>query len=308
MEVTKKYKPLTFRAWLELATPNTWGASVIPVLLGAALAAALDHQFNPLYFVLLLIAAVSMHCAVNAFNHGFDSLNGTDNLENCLDPTDAPVVYHQLNPIKVILLGFFYLFFALVVAVYLLWQCGVVLLLIGGFGAAVTILYAGGPLPITHTPFGEFFAGFTMGGLITFAVYYAMTLHFNLWVFVYALPMIVVIGMVLLLNNVCDIEKDIPTGRHTLPILLGRPFATFLLRAGYSGAILLIGVIGLVHFAAGMWLFPLLLIAAFPKMKALYQMEFKAETRIKGMKTVLPLTPLIGLFYVAMICLDLIIR
>lgn len=303
----KQYRPMTFRAWYELATPNTWGASVIPVLLGAVLAYSLRASFSWLYFFLLLIAAVSMHCAVNAFNHGFDFLKGTDCLDNCLDPTDAPVVYHRLDPRKVILLGCFYLLLALLVSAYIIWQTGPVILVIGVVGALVAFFYPAGPLPITHTPFGEFFAGFTMGGLITLAVYYAMTLDLSFWLFWYASPVIIAIGMVLLLNNVCDIEKDIEAQRRTLPILIGRPAATALLRGGYVLSLLLIAIIGCLNFLSGMWLYILLLLIAFPKLRALFTMEFTAENRIAGMRAVLPLTPILGLHYVLIILLSTII-
>ena len=96
--MSQNYRPMTFRAWLELATPNTWGASILPVLLGSVLAYGLKGDFSLLRLILLLFCAVFMHCAVNALNHLFDFLKDTDNLENCLDPHDAPMVYHNLHP------------------------------------------------------------------------------------------------------------------------------------------------------------------------------------------------------------------
>ena len=308
MEIKGKYKPLTFQAWLELATPNTWGASIMPVLLGAALAYSLNNQFNALYFILLLLASILMHCAVNACNHMFDFLKGTDSLENCLDPHDAPMVYHNLNPRTVALLALFYLAGAFLLSLYLIFQVGYVILIIGIIGGLVVVCYAGGPLPITHTPFGEFAAGFTMGGLITFAVYYTMTQILNWWVFLYALPAIIVIGCVLLLNNTCDIEKDIEAHRHTLAIIIGRRKATMLLKGGYLTAAALIIIISLWKFTAGAWILIPFLFLSRSKFQAVLTMEFTAATRMKGMKAVLPLTPLLNIAYVAGICLDILIR
>lgn len=309
MEINKggKYKPMTFQAWLELATPNTWGASVMPVLLGASLAYALNGAFNLLFFILLLLCSILMHCAVNACNHLFDYLKGTDSKENCLDPHDAPMVYHDLNPRTVALLALFYLALAFVLSLYIIAQVGYVILVIGIIGALVVVAYAGGPLPITHTPFGEFAAGFTMGGLITFAVYYAMAQTLNWWVFLYALPPIMVIGCVLLLNNTCDIEKDIEAHRHTLPILIGRSKATLLLKGGYLAAAGLIAVICLWKFTAGCWVLVPMFLLCGKRFKAVLTMEFTAPTRMAGMKAVLPLTPLLTLSYVLAIWMDVII-
>ena len=301
--MTQSYKPMTFRAWLELATPNTWGASILPVLLGAVLAYGLKGQFSFLNFILLLCCAVLMHCAVNALNHLFDFLKDTDNLANCLDPHDAPMVYHNLHPRTVALLAVFYLTMALLLSLYLLFQVGWPLLAMGAFGALIVVCYAGGPLPITHTPFGELAAGFTMGGVITFAVYYTMTASLDWVVLLYALPHIITIGCILLLNNVCDIEKDIEAGRHTMPILVGRPTATLLLKGGYVVAAILIELILILSFPKGCWVFPIFVILGLKKFKAVMTMEFQAETRMAGMKAVLPLTPLLNLGYAASVFL-----
>lgn len=297
-KMARSYQPMTFRAWLELATPNTWGASILPVFLGTVLAYALKGDFSLLRFVLLLFCAVLMHCAVNALNHLFDFLKDTDNLENCLDPHDAPMVYHNLHPRTVASLAVFYLVMALVLSLYLLLQVGWPLLMMGMFGAAVVVCYAGGPLPITYTPFGELAAGFTMGGVITFATYFSITESLDWAVLLYALPPIITIGCILLLNNVCDIEKDMEAGRRTLPILIGRERATLLLKLGYVAAAVMIEVILIVSFPKGFWVFPVVAFLSLKKFKAVMTMEFRAETRMAGMKAVLPLTPLLNFGYV----------
>ena len=297
-KMSQNYRPMTFRAWLELVTPNTWGASILPVLLGSVLAYGLKGDFSLLRLILLLFCAVFMHCAVNALNHLFDFLKDTDNLENCLDPHDAPMVYHNLHPRTVAALAVFYLFMALALSLYLLLQVGWPLLFMGVFGAAVVVCYAGGPLPITHTPFGELAAGFTMGGVITFAAYYSMTASLDWVVLLYALPPIITIGCILLLNNVCDIEKDIEAGRRTMPILIGRKKATLLLKGGYVVAAVIIEAILIISFPKGCWVFPIVALLSLKKFKAVMTMEFRAETRMAGMKVVLPLTPLLNFGYV----------
>ena len=300
-KMTRTYSPLTFQAWLELATPNTWGTSLPPVLLGSVLAFNLKGEFFPVRFILLLLCSLLMHWAVNALNHLFDFLKDTDSLENCLDPHDAPMVYHNLHTRTVALLAVFYLFAAFLLSLYLLFQAGWPLLLMGIFGAFIVIFYAGGPMPITHTPFGEFAAGFTMGGVITFASYFAMTGNLDWIILLYALPCIITIGCILLLNNTCDIEKDIPAGRHTLPILIGRKRASALLKSGYIAAAIFAEIILITVFPQGCWFFPIIVVLSLKKFKSVMTMEFRAETRMAGMKSVLPLTPLLNLGYVVSI-------
>ncbi|MDO4542289.1 MAG: prenyltransferase, partial [Bacillota bacterium] len=157
-------------------------------------------------------------------------------------------------------------------------------------------------------PFGELAAGGAMGGLITFGVYYTMTQALNWWIFLYALPAIIVIGCVLLLNNTCDIEKDIAAGRHTLAIIIGRPKATALLKGGYIAAAVVIAIICLWKFTAGSWVLLPMFFLCRKKFHAVLTMDFVAETRISGMKAVLPLTPLLSISYVLAIWADIIVN
>lgn len=275
--------PLTLQGIKELANIHYWAVSIIPVLLGAALAYTVGGHFDFLVFFLLLPAAVSLHCVVNAYNHLFDYLRGTDGGEDKNSPR-YPILYYGINPLYVLLLGFVYLFFAFILSFYVVCQTGWPLLLLGMIGAFIAVFYSGGPFPLAHYPLGELASGTAMGGLIPFAVYYGMTGSLDWIVLVYTLPMILTIGILCFINNICDMEKD-SVNRRTLPMLIGRPLSSNLFRVGYGLTWICTILISIVSFTKGCWVLIFSLIFARKKMQMLYRMPYTPSTR----NTVIPL-------------------
>lgn len=286
---------LNLRAVKELANIHYWGVSVVPVLLGAALAFAYGGHFDPLVFVLLMPAAILMHCVVNAYNHLFDFLRGTDGEEN-KNNTRYPILYYGINPIYVLFLGIVYLGLALLLSLYVVFTAGWELLVIGAVGAFVAVFYSGGPLPLSHFPLGELASGFTMGGLITFAVYFGMVGSLDWIVLFFALPMIFTIGLVCFVNNICDIEKD-RVNRKTLPILLGREGTSRAFRVVYGLTWLGAFGISLVFFPEGCWVVPLAMFLCRKKLARLWRLTYTPETRHEVMPLFGSLIPWLNVSY-----------
>ena len=279
----------------ELANVHYWGVSVIPVLLGSVLAFTVGGHFDLLVFALLLPAAVLMHCVVNAYNHLFDYLRGTDGEENRENPR-YPILYYGIHPLYVLFLGIAYLFLALLLSLYVIYLSGWPLLVIGVIGAVVAVTYSGGPLPLSHFPLGEIASGFTMGGLIPFAVYYGMTARLDFQILLFSLPMIFTIGLVCYVNNICDIEKD-RVNRRTLPILIGRERASKGFRGAYAltwcGAFVLL----LLFFPKGCWVLPIGFLLCFGKLRRLAKLEYTPETRHEVMPLFGSLIPFLNIGY-----------
>lgn len=292
---------LNLAAVKELANIHYWGVSVIPVLLGSALAFTVGGHFDLLVFMLLLPAAVLMHCVVNAYNHLFDYLRGTDGEEN-KENHRYPILYYGVNPIYVFLLGIVYLFLALLLSLYVIYVSGLPLLGIGVIGAVVAVTYSGGPFPLSHYPLGEIASGFTMGGLIPFAVYYGMIARLDFRILLFALPMILTIGLVCFVNNICDIEKD-RVNRRTLPILIGREKASRGFRFAYALTWAAAFVLSAIFFTGGCWVLLLGFLLCFGKLRHLWQLEYTPETRGEVMPLFGSLIPFLNLSYALGICL-----
>lgn len=212
---------LRFKDIVDIAAPHTWAASVIPAVLATALSYKANGSIRADMAVCLFLVAILMQSAVNALNDYADYVRGTDTLENSPDADDAVIVY-GLAPKTARNIGIAFLVAAFIPGAYTVYIRGIVPLVIGLIGALVVILYSAGKTPISYLPLGEIISGFVMGGLITLAGVYMQTGVLDLFVLIEALPVIIGIGMIMFSNNGCDIERDIPAGRHTLPCIIGR--------------------------------------------------------------------------------------
>ena len=149
---------------------------------------------------------------------------------------------------------------------------------------------------MSHYPLGELASGFTMGGLITFAVYYGMIGSLDWIVLFFALPMIFTIGLVCFVNNICDIEKD-SVNRKTIPILLGRERTSSAFRVVYAltwcGAFL----ITLIFFTKGCWVVPLAAVLCRKKLTRLWGLNYTPENRNEVMPLFGSLIPWLNVSY-----------
>jgi 1,4-dihydroxy-2-naphthoate octaprenyltransferase len=260
------YRPFTSKAALELISPPSLVAAVMPVLVGGAAAIGLSLPvplvFDPraaLAWVLMLATAVLMQAAVNTLNDYRDFLAGTDTAETVLDEHDASIVYNGIDPKSALRFGIVLLACASVTGAVVVMITGWPLLVVGLAAAVVLVLYSFGPRPISYLPLGELVSGLVMGGLITGATYYAATRSFVPLVFVVAVPPVITIALIMQTNNTCDIERDIEAGRHTLPVLLGRARSVRLARV-LSWAIPVWIVLALVLISAFLWQSSLLIL------------------------------------------------
>ena len=87
---------------------------------------------------------------------------------------------------------------------------------------AVAYLYTGGPIPIAYTPFGELTAGLFMGVIIIGISFFIQTGTVTSEVVLLSIPSSILIGAILLSNNIRDLDGDKENGRKTLAILVGR--------------------------------------------------------------------------------------
>ena len=294
---------LTPKLMLELAAPHTWSASIMPVFLAMCLTAADDGMLSSLMVVILLFISILMQSAVNTFNDYQDFVKGADTKENQDDPTDAVLVYNDVEPYGVRNLAVVFVILAFLLGIYVIVQVGWTPLIIALIGVACLYLYSGGPKPLSYLPVGEIVSGVVMGGLITLASYMALSGEFSLIVLVKALPLIIGIGLIMFTNNTCDIEKDRKVGRATLSVSLGRRDSIVVYKALILAWIMLI-VLNVVIFYPTGSLGLLFLIAAYPPLMGLFRNPFIPATRQAGMSAITTANVCLGLAYGAAIMLS----
>ena len=300
---------LTPRAVLELAAPQTWSASVMPPILAASLAIAWTGTLQILLFFSLLATSVCLQCAVNTLNDYSDFMEGVDRRENCDDPTDASIIYHEYEPVLAFVIGMGFILLGLLCGLYAIIKVGPELLIFGAIGAAIVFLYTYGFLPLSYTPIGEALSGIAMGGVITIACVYALTsgalpaAPSMLFAGQASIPLIITIGLIMLTNNTCDIEKDLESKRLTLPVRIGRKAAQKLHAVLFSGAVVYTSFFIFLKFPNGIWLAPLLCAWLIPQEIRIIKNGLTSETRIRSMSLATGINIRLNAVYIAMILL-----
>ena len=289
---------LTPRMALNLAAPHTWPAAIMPTLVVICFAAAVTPVSATMAMALLLIV-VLMQSAVNTFNDYYDYVKGSDTAEDNVDPSDAVLVYNDVDPKAALRLAIGFLAAAFLLGVYAIVKAGFAPLVIALIGALFVVLYSAGKSPISYLPLGEFVSGFVMGGLIPLAVYQVLTGSLDFLVLVVAIPTIIGVGLIMFTNNTCDIERDIPSGRKTLPILLGRERAVLCYKVAVIVWMAAIVLNVAIWRPTGLVIVPFMLLASYPLVKALLANPFTPDRRLQAMPQILSVNVVFGAFYAA---------
>lgn len=301
MSAPVAYGRLTPRMAMQLAAPHTWPAAILPVLAAVAAAAVTAPAVSATMACVLLVICVLMQAAVNTFNDYYDYVKGADSADDNVDPTDAVLVYNNVNPRAALALAIGFLAAAFLLGAYVIWIAGWIPLALGAVGAVIVVLYSAGKTPISYLPIGELVSGFVMGGLIPLASYQALTGVFDLRALLWAVPTILGVGLIMFTNNTCDVEKDAESGRRTLSVLLGRERA----RALYHGVVYawVVAIVALVavFFTNGLVVMPFMLLASYPLLKALLGNPLAPQARIGAMAQVCSVNIALGAFYAAAI-------
>jgi len=248
-----------WKVWWRLLRPHTLTASFVPVCIGTAL--ALPHpNFRPSFFFLMLIASMLIQCASNMFNEYYDYQRGLDTKDSV--GIGGAIVRDGIAPQTVYRIAIAFLSVAFLLGLYISSQTSWCIIGIGFLCMIVAYLYSGGPYPISATPFGEIAAGLCLGVIVIEIAYYIQTGTINLLSVLISIPTAILIGAILMANNIRDLEEDTSHGRKTLAILLGRSRAVAFLAGMF---ILAIAWIAALSFSGVASLWPLLTLISLPK-------------------------------------------
>lgn len=221
---------------IPLTRPRTLAAALGPTILGAAFS---YYAFGALHgtglaifhTILIFLAVVSAQIIANLWNELKDFKSGLDagqKIGNAGSLTRGAITPKLISTmIKVLMI------IPIIIGLYLsatiTWwyiPAGIICILI-------SFLYSGGPKPISRTPFGEISSGIAMGFAIVLITSYAWTRELSLAFLIPALPATLLVGSIMLTNNIRDIRNDEKHGRRTLPIVLGRDRAISLMSITY---------------------------------------------------------------------------
>jgi 1,4-dihydroxy-2-naphthoate octaprenyltransferase len=215
-----------FQVWWQMTRPHTLTAAFVPVLLGTALALKHGNIHFGLFFA-MLIASLLIQAATNMFNEYFDFKRGLDTAQSV--GIGGTIVRDGIKPKTVLNLAFVFYGLALLLGIYICASSSWWLAVVGLICMAVGYFYTGGPFPIAYTPFGEILSGFFMGMLIILISFFIQTGTVSTTSILVSVPSMVLVGMIMLSNNIRDLDGDKENGRRTVAILIGKKGAIYLL-------------------------------------------------------------------------------
>jgi 1,4-dihydroxy-2-naphthoate polyprenyltransferase len=230
-----------FQVWWQMTRPHTLTAAFVPVLLGTALALKLGKIHFGLFFA-MLIASLLIQAATNMFNEYFDFKRGLDTAQSV--GIGGTIVRDGIKPKTVLNLAFGFYGIALLLGVYICANSSWWLAVVGLICMAMGYFYTGGPFPIAYTPFGEILSGFFMGMLIILIAFFIQTGTVSSTSILVSVPSMILVGMIMLSNNIRDLDGDKENGRKTVAILLGKKGAIYLLTGMFTFSFL--WVLGLI--------------------------------------------------------------
>jgi len=215
---------------------RTLPAAIAPVLVGTALAHALDDVFRPGAFIAAMLGSILIQIGTNLSNDYSDARRGAD-AEDRVGP--VRVTAGGLVPPKQVLMATYITFaLAALCGVYLVAVAGVELLIVGVLSIAAGVLYTGGPRPYGYEGLGEIFVFLFFGVAAVAGSTFAQTESWPVEAFVLAVPVGLLAAAILVVNNVRDIDSDRRAGKRTLAVRLGRDRGRTLYGAMMYGAYL----------------------------------------------------------------------
>lgn len=210
---------------LEVRAPF-FTATIVPILLGSAVAFNETQSFNWTYFLLALVGGVFLHAGANVINDYFDHLSQNDevNKEYVRPFTGGSRLIQDglLSPNEVLIEAIVCLFLGSIIGLYLSYKLGWVILLIGIFGVVSATFYVFPKINLVGRGIGEALIGINFGILMTFGAYFVQTETFSWMPIVASLPVALLITAVLYINEFQDAKADHAVGKNHLVVRLGK--------------------------------------------------------------------------------------
>ena len=199
--------------------------SVMPVLLGVAVAHARTGAFDPFLFALTLAGVALIHLGTNVANDYFDHLSGNDaiNTQFVRPFTGGSRLIQDrlLSPRAVLALSISLFGAAVAVGAVLFIMRGPYVLLLGAVGIASGVFYVAPPVNLAGRGLGELFIGLNFGVLAVAGSYFVQTRTVSAESIVASLPLAVLIAAVVFINEFQDMAADARAGKRTIVVRLG---------------------------------------------------------------------------------------
>lgn len=211
-EPTAERFPNPLVTYIAATRPAFILATVMPIFLGLGYCVYEGHAINLITAVLTLLAGILLHAAINVLNDYYDSLNGTDDLnQERVFPFTGGSRFIQnevLTRKQTFIYGISLVLTVILIGSYLITHTGITLFWLGLFGMLLGWGYSAPPLNLNSRGLGEMsvLAGF---GLLPLGTYLVQTGALSWTLLLVSLPVGLLTANLLYINQFPDRQADI---------------------------------------------------------------------------------------------------
>ena len=211
-EPTIERFPHPLAAYFAATRPAFILATVMPIVLGLSFCSYQGHAINWITAILTLLSGVLLHAGINVLNDYYDSLNGTDDLnQERVFPFTGGSRFIQNNVLSrkhTFIYGIGLLLVVMIIGTYLIAHSGIMLFWLGVFGMLLGWGYSAPPLSLNSRGLGELsvLAGF---GLLPLGTYLVQTGTLSATLLLVSLPIGLLTANLLYINQFPDRNADI---------------------------------------------------------------------------------------------------
>jgi 1,4-dihydroxy-2-naphthoate polyprenyltransferase len=206
-------------SWIAAARPRTLSLSIVPVVVGAALAWAVAGKIQWGALLAVLCASVLVQIGTNLYNDAADARRGGDGPDRVGPPRVTAQGLLTAAAVTRAAVACFALTF--LVGLYPIYVGGWPILVLVLLAVLSGWVYTGGPWPIAYTPLGEVFVAAFFGLGAVCGTYWVCAAQLDYPALVTGMAIGLFASAVLTVNNHRDAEADTRVGRRTLAIIAG---------------------------------------------------------------------------------------
>lgn len=214
--------------------PKFLVASAAPVLVGSALGYAATGTFQPMLFILALLAIMALHAGANITNDYFDHTSRNDWLNLNPTPFSGGSRYIQdgiISPRATLLAALVSLTVGSAIGlVIVLLTKSVFILILGLIGLLGGFFYTASPIRLGYHCIGEFVIMLLFGLLPVYGSYYLQTGTIDTAPILPACLVSMLIFLVILVNEFPDVAADAAVNKKTLVVRFGVPASVWIYR------------------------------------------------------------------------------
>lgn len=238
-------------SWLKELRAPFLTATIVPIVLGSVMGWYQTGGFHWTFFWLTLIGGIFMHLGTNIANDYYDHISKNDWVNKTPTPFSGGSRMIQeglIPPGQVLVAALLFFILGSVIGLYLNYRLsGNTILYLGIGGVLLGFFYTANPIRISYRGLGigELAVGTGFGPLMVLGAYYVQAQQLTWQVLFASIPVGLLIGLVVYINEFPDYEADKAVGKTTLPVILGKKAASRLypILVGLNYLVVFVGIV-----------------------------------------------------------------